>query len=94
MKSLLAKHETKAKDLAWETIDAKRDIQQIKILLEEALDHIENTDTELNRDALNGWVSSALLICMGKKAAEWQVEKDKKAKKHNMLDIKTHNKGN
>jgi len=76
MKSLLTKHEKRATDLAWETVDAKRDLQKVKMLLEEALDHIEESEV-LDRDYLNGCVSSALLVAMGKKAAEWQAKKDK-----------------
>lgn len=67
----LNKPEKRATDLAWEAVDAKRDLQKVKMLLEEALDHIEDAET-LDRDALNGWVSSALLVCMGKQAAERQ----------------------
>jgi hypothetical protein len=73
----LAKHEKRATDLAWETVDAKRDLQKVRMLLEEALDHIEDAEV-LDRDYLNGCVSSALLICMGKKAAAWQVKKEAK----------------
>ena len=48
-------------DLAWEEVDAKRDLQKVRILLEEALVHIEDAAT-LDRDYLNGCVSSALLL--------------------------------
>lgn len=72
----LTKAEKSATDFAWETVDAKRDLQKIRILLEEAMAHIEYGET-LDRDYLNGCVSSALLVAMGKKAAEWQAKKDK-----------------
>lgn len=72
----LNKPEKRATDLAWEAVDAKRDLQKVKMLLEEALDHIEESEV-LDRDYLNGCVSSALLVAMGKKAAEWQAKKDK-----------------
>ena len=72
----LNKPEKRATDLAWETVDAKRDLQKIKMLLEEALDHIEEAEV-LDRNYLNGCVSSAILVAMGKKAAEWQAKKDK-----------------
>jgi len=58
---MIARVDKRAVDLAWEEIDAKRDLQKIRILLEEALVHIEDAE-KLDRDYLNGCVSSAVLL--------------------------------
>jgi hypothetical protein len=67
----------RARDLAWAQVDAQRDLQKVRMLLEEALDHIEEAAV-LDRDYLNGCVSSALLVAMGKKEAERQIKRGNK----------------
>jgi len=71
----MKKPDQRATDFAWAQIEAERSLQKVKMLLEETLTHIEDAET-LNREALNAWVSSALLICTGKKAAEREARKD------------------
>lgn len=61
----LERNDKRVVDLAWEEIDAKRDLQKIRILLEEAMAHIEFGE-ELSRDALNAWLSSALILATKK----------------------------
>lgn len=74
-KSLITKPATRAVDAAWAQIDAERKLQQIRILLETAQDNLEGDN--FDHDFVLGCVSSALLVAVGKKAAEWQVKKDK-----------------
>jgi hypothetical protein len=71
----MKKPQQRATDFAWAQIEAERNLQKVKILLEEALAHVEDAET-LNRDKLIGYIGSALLVCIGKKAAERDVKKD------------------
>lgn len=68
------RHDKQAIDSTWAQIEAERNLQKVKILLAEALVHIEDAET-LNREALNGWISSALLVCSNKKDLERGVKK-------------------
>lgn len=72
----LAKPEKRATDAAWAQIDAEIKLQKIRMLLEEAQENLESDSVD--HDYVLGCVSSALLVVIGKKAAEWQVKKEAK----------------
>lgn len=72
----MSKTDKRAVDLAWAQVDAEVKLQKVRMLLEEAQENLEGDN--FDRDYVLGCVSSALLVIMGKKAAEWQVKKEAK----------------
>ena len=72
----MSKTDKRAVDLAWAQVDAEVKLQKVRMLLEEAQENLEGDN--FDHDYVLGCVSSALLVIMGKKAAEWQVKKEAK----------------
>ena len=72
----MSKTDKRAVDLTWAQVDAEVKLQKVRMLLEEAQENLEGDN--FDHDYVLGCVSSALLVIMGKKAAEWQVKKEAK----------------